>query len=84
MFGGQVEGVKQIQTHVFIFTCNRSYFKDKGGGAVKKGKILRTSFMDGPLLVLDEVSSIIPKACTEELPMFRQHFRPLKYIVFLS
>ena len=33
------------------FACKRPNFADVEGGEVKNGKILQTSFMDGPLLI---------------------------------
>ena len=32
------------------FACKKPNFADVGGGGVKNGKILRTSFMDGPFV----------------------------------
>ena len=42
-------GVCQMRTLLLIFTCKRPKYADIWGRGSKNGKILRTSFMNGPL-----------------------------------
>ena len=47
------EGGRQMRTPVLILPVKSQILRTWGGGVVKNVKILRTSFMDGPLPLHD-------------------------------